>query len=42
MFYAQQALEVGLIDEIGDLNRAVELSKELSRDMNFINQYMNS
>lgn len=42
MFYAKQALEVGLIDEIGDINRAVELSKELSKDMNIINQYMNS
>ena len=42
MFYAGDALNTGLIDEIGSLERAVEVAKNLSEEMNIINQYINS
>ena len=42
MFYAGDALKTGLIDEIGSLERAVEVAKNLSEEMNIINQYINS
>ena len=41
MFYAREAVAVGLIDEIGTLGRAVEVAKELE-EMNLINKYINS
>lgn len=41
MFFAQKAVENGLIDSIGDLNTAIKRAKNL-REMNIVNQYINS
>lgn len=42
MFYARDAMEVGLIDDIGSIDIAVEIAKNLKEEMNLINQYINS
>lgn len=42
MFYARDAVSIGLIDEIGSIGRAVEIAKNLSEEMNLINKYINS
>ena len=39
MFYAREALEIGLIDEIGSLSTAVELAKATANEI-LINQYI--
>ena len=41
MFYAKQALEYGLIDDIGTLSKAVSMAKKLEAE-NTINNYINS
>lgn len=41
MFYAQEALEVGLIDDLGPLGQAVQVAKEMEEKM-IINQFMKS
>lgn len=41
MFYAEAALEAGLIDEIGSLHRAVELARSLKADA-IIHNYIHS
>lgn len=41
MFYAKTAIEIGLIDEIGPLSRAVELARGLSADV-IIHNYIHS
>lgn len=41
MFYAKQALEYGLIDDIGTLSKAVSVAKKLQAE-NTINNYINS
>lgn len=42
MFYAREALNAGLIDEIGSLDMAVDIAKNLSEEMQMINQYIKS
>lgn len=41
MFYAEDALKVGLIDSIGTLGQAVQRSREINAEMT-INNYINS
>lgn len=39
MFYAEDALEFGLIDSIGNFEKAVEKVQEISEDQNFMSNY---
>ena len=41
MFYAEDALKVGLIDSIGNQDYAVRRSREINAEMT-INNYINS